>query len=182
MGQGFEWKEGTKKVELRWNGKPVTAYCYFDSTEKPILYPVRTLSGITVTRGYPIAPRAGERTDHPHHAGIWFNYESVNGLDFWNNSDAIPAERKPHYGSIEHKEIVSKKASANTGGDTTTSNHMRNFMECVRSRKQTNAPVEAGYEHSIACIMTNAAVRTGEKATFDEKTQEVMAGGKVFKY
>jgi hypothetical protein len=112
MGQGFDWKEGTKKVELLWNGKPVTAYCYFDSTEKPILYPVRTLSGITVTRGYPIAPRAGERTDHPHHAGIWFNYESVNGLDFWNNSDAIPAERKLHYGSIEHKGIVSKKASA----------------------------------------------------------------------
>jgi predicted dehydrogenase len=73
-------------------------------------------------------------------------------------------------------------SSANTGGDITTSRHMRNFMECVRSRKPTNGPVEAGYEHSIACIMTNAAVRTGEKATFDEKTQEVMAGGKVFMY
>jgi hypothetical protein len=30
--------------------------------------------------------------------------------------------------------------------------------------------------------MSNAAARTGEKVTFDEKTQEVMAGGKVFKY
>jgi len=30
--------------------------------------------------------------------------------------------------------------------------------------------------------MTNAAVHTGHKAFFDEKTQEVMAGGKVFKY
>src|SRR5690606_41727433 len=77
---------------------------------------------------------------------------------------------------------VKTVASANTGGDTTTSNHMRNFMECVRSRKQTNAPVEAGYQHSIACIMTTAASRTGEKVTFDEKTQEVMAGSKVFKY
>lgn len=73
-------------------------------------------------------------------------------------------------------------SSAITGGDITTSRHMRNFMECVRSRKETNAPVEAGYAHSIACIMTNAAVRTGEKATFDEKTQEVMVGGKVFMY
>lgn len=59
---------------------------------------------------------------------------------------------------------------------------MRNFMECVRSRKPTNAPAEAGYAHSIACIMTNAAVRKGKKATFNEKTQEVMAGGKVFMY
>jgi len=73
-------------------------------------------------------------------------------------------------------------AGANTGGDVLTSAHVRNWMECVRSRKQTNAPVEAGYNHSIATIMTNAAARTGEKVTFDEKTQEVMAGGKVFKY
>ena len=77
---------------------------------------------------------------------------------------------------------VKTVASANTGGDVTTTNHMRNWMECVRSRKETNAPVRAGFEHSIATIMTNAAARTGEKVTFDEKTQEVMAGGKVFKY
>lgn len=73
-------------------------------------------------------------------------------------------------------------ASANTGGDRLTSNHIRNWMECVRSRKQPNAPVEAGYSHSIATIMTNAAVHTGQKVTFDEATQEVMAGGKPFKY
>ncbi len=42
--------------------------------------------------------------------------------------------------------------------------------------------LEAGYAHSVACIMTYAAVHTGEKATFDEKAQEVMAGGKPFMY
>jgi len=73
-------------------------------------------------------------------------------------------------------------ASANTGGDKLTSNHMRNWMECIRSRQQPNASVEAGYMHSVANIMANASVRTGTKATFDTKTQEVMAGGKVFKY
>jgi hypothetical protein len=74
------------------------------------------------------------------------------------------------------------ETSANTGADPLTSAHMRNWMECVRSRKQPNAPVEAGYNHSVASIMTNAAVRTGQKATFDEKKQEVMAGDKVFRY
>jgi predicted dehydrogenase len=72
-------------------------------------------------------------------------------------------------------------ASANTGADVLTSNHMRNFLECMRNRKQPNAPVEAGYYHSIATIMTNAAVHTGMKVTFDEKKQEVMADGKVWK-
>jgi predicted dehydrogenase len=80
------------------------------------------------------------------------------------------------------KEEVKVVASANTGGDALTSAHMRNWMECIRSRKQPNAPVEAGYNHSIACIMTNAAVRTGGKATFDKKTQQVVVNGKIFKY
>jgi predicted dehydrogenase len=71
---------------------------------------------------------------------------------------------------------------ADTGGDVLTFNHVKNWMECVRSRKTPNAPIEAGYQHSIATIMSNAAYRTGQRVTFDEKTQEVMAGDKIFKY
>jgi predicted dehydrogenase len=73
-------------------------------------------------------------------------------------------------------------ASANTGGDSLTSNHMRNWMECVRSRKEPNAPIEVGYSHSIASMMTTAAARSGMKATFDEQKQEIMVGKDVFKY
>ncbi|MES2419471.1 MAG: Gfo/Idh/MocA family oxidoreductase [Bacteroidota bacterium] len=80
------------------------------------------------------------------------------------------------------KKEIKTATGANMGGDPLTSAHVRNWMECVRSRKTPNAPVDAGYAHSVANIMTNAAVRTGAKATFDEKTQEVMANGKVFKY
>ncbi|HMI64101.1 MAG TPA: Gfo/Idh/MocA family oxidoreductase [Puia sp.] len=84
---------------------------------------------------------------------------------------------------ISLKELGEKiSTDASTGGDPLTSSHVRNWMECVRSRKQPHAPIEAGYKHSIAVIMANAAYRTGERVTFDEKTQEVMAGGKIFKY
>jgi len=74
------------------------------------------------------------------------------------------------------------ETSANTGSDPMTNAHMRNWMECVRDRKKPNADVTAGYNHSIATIMCTAALRTGEKATFDEARQEVLAGGKVFQY
>ena len=81
--------------------------------------------------------------------------------------------------SVAAEKVVT---SANTGADNMTSAHMRNWMECVRSRKQPHAPVEAGYNHSIANIMTTAALRTGKRTTFDAKTQNVMAGDEVFVY
>jgi len=74
------------------------------------------------------------------------------------------------------------ETSADTGGDPMTHAHMKNWMECVRSRKSPNSDVVAGYNHSIACIMCTAALRTVEKASFDEAAQEVLAGGKVFQY
>jgi predicted dehydrogenase len=99
-----------------------------------------------------------------------------------NHADAM--KMQPNL--LPEMDLVAEKievaASANTGGDPLTSAHMRNWMECIRSRKQPNAPVEAGYNHSIATIMTNAAVRTGGKAVFDSKTKQVLVDGKVFKY
>ena len=95
-----------KKVEVKIDGQYFTSYVYDGQTPKPILYPIITKSGKTVTRGFPFAPRPHERVDHPHHAGLWFNYGDVNGLDFWNNSYAIPKEEKQKYGTIYHQEIV----------------------------------------------------------------------------
>ncbi|HYG20262.1 MAG TPA: PmoA family protein [Ohtaekwangia sp.] len=106
--EGFRFLDhiDKKQIDVLYNDTLLTAYCYFDSIMKPVLFPIRTVSGITVTRGYPIAPRAGERIDHPHHIGLWLNYESVNGLDFWNHSTAIPAARRQKYGTIIHDGIV----------------------------------------------------------------------------
>jgi predicted dehydrogenase len=84
----------------------------------------------------------------------------------------------PSFSLVEKAEAVS--TAANTGGDPQTSANMRNWMECVRSRKTPNASIEAGYSHSIALCMTVAAIQTGEKVTFDDKTQQVIAGGKAY--
>src|SRR6187549_106994 len=111
--QGFSFVENPneKQVDVLYNNKLLTAYCYYDSSKKPVLFPVNTVDGVTVTRSYPFKNVTGERTDHPHHTGIWLNYESVNGLDFWNNSTAIPVDKRDHYGTIIHQKIVSKKAN-----------------------------------------------------------------------
>lgn len=64
--------------------------------------------------------------------------------------------------------------SADTGADPDTSANMRNWMECVRSRKTPNADIEAGYSHSVALCMTIAAIQTGRRVTFDDAKQEVV--------
>jgi predicted dehydrogenase len=78
---------------------------------------------------------------------------------------------------------IKVETGASMGGDPLTSLHMKNWMECIRNKNsKTNAPVEAGYNHSVANIMCTAALRTGQKVVFDPKTKQVMAGNKVFKY
>lgn len=64
--------------------------------------------------------------------------------------------------------------------DSSTAAHVRNWLECVRARREPAAPVETGYQQAIACIMVNAAARTGERASFDTSAQEVLAGGTIF--
>jgi hypothetical protein len=76
--------------------------------------------------------------------------------------------------------VLKAETSANTGNDPMTSANMRNWMECVRSRKTPNASIEAGYSHSVALCMNIAAIQTGQRVTFNDQTQQVMAGDKVY--
>lgn len=103
-----------QKVDIFINGSLFTSYCYPSNIEKPFLFPVIAPNGIVITRGFPIEPRKGERVDHPHHIGIWFNHGDINGLDFWNNSSAIEADKKDLYGHIVNQKIV-RAESGKTG-------------------------------------------------------------------
>ncbi len=116
----FKNDTANKKVEVSIGGKFFTTFIYPDDMEKQSLYPIMTASGKTITRGYPMNPRPFERTDHPHHVGLWFNFGDVNGLDFWNNSFAIKPAEKPKYGTIKFRKIIAenpKKGKLIIGSD-----------------------------------------------------------------
>jgi hypothetical protein len=102
--------EAARRVDVTIGGKPFTSYIWPERVKKPVLDPIRSANGTQVTRGWPLNPRPGERADHPHHVGLWFNYESVNGIDFWNNSDAIKPQDAPKMGTIVHRRIVSARS------------------------------------------------------------------------
>ncbi|MBI1932295.1 MAG: Gfo/Idh/MocA family oxidoreductase [Ignavibacteriales bacterium] len=92
------------------------------------------------------------------------------------------AEKYPQFGLKENLladyELATTQSqvvtSANTGTDSDTVNHMKNWMECLRSRKQPNAPIEAGYNHSVASLMVTESLHRGRKVKFDESKQEIV--------
>lgn len=104
-----------RRVDIAIDGQPFTSYIYPQSFEKPVLYPIRSGAGLIVTRGYPLDPRPGERADHPHHVGHWFNYGDLNGYDFWGNSSETAANLKPKTGVIVQKAIVRAEGGNKSG-------------------------------------------------------------------
>ncbi|EAZ82799.1 DUF6807 domain-containing protein [Algoriphagus machipongonensis] len=104
-----------KKVDVLVDGELFTSFIYPDTLDKPVLFPINSSQGTTITRGWPLDPKPGERFDHPHHIGLWFNYGDVNGIDFWNNSYAIPEEKKSDYGHITLKSIDEVSVKNNEG-------------------------------------------------------------------
>jgi predicted dehydrogenase len=85
--------EKAGRIDVLCDGKLFTSYRYADSLAKPALSPVRSPSGIVVTRGFPLDPSPGETTDHPHHTGLFFAFDDVNGNGFWNHAKPPPVIR-----------------------------------------------------------------------------------------
>lgn len=105
-----------QQLDVYVDGDLFTSYCYWKDQKKPILYPLKTSKGTVITRQYPLVKVAGERTDHPHHISSWFNYGSINGVDFWNNPpDGVKSQYDPaKMGTIKHRAVKSVKNGKNS--------------------------------------------------------------------
>jgi predicted dehydrogenase len=113
-------------------------------------------------------------------------YYSINGT-FDSNSGKITREgglteryaKGEWKGTTLRERTIGAERQSNAapevraGVDNTTVAHMRNWLECVRSRKSPIADIQAGYNHSVALCMTIAALQSGKRATFDGGNQEV---------
>jgi len=111
----FVQDEAHRRVDVLIDGQPFSSYIWPETLKVPVLFPLRTAQGTIVTRGFPLDPRPGERVDHPHHAGFWLNYGNVNGVDFWNNSVALPPEQQRKMGTVMHRRIVHATGGTDRG-------------------------------------------------------------------
>ena len=107
--------DAERRVDIVIDGRPFTSYVWPEVLTRPVLFPLRTERGTAVTRGFPLEPRPGERTDHPHHVGFWLSYGDVNGVDFWNNSTALPPEQQAKMGRGRHVRVVLAESGPQEG-------------------------------------------------------------------
>jgi len=147
-----------RRVDITIDGKPFTSYIWPTTLKKPVLYPIVDADDVTITRGWPLIPRPGERTDHPHHDGLWFNYSNVNGFDFWNNSTAIPPERAPKMGTIVFDKIVSYKSGAIEGDLVTNSTWIDGNNHPILAETTRYVFARNGSTRSIDLIVTLKAL------------------------
>jgi len=167
----YVWKDGRKNFDT------MTAVFDYGPLDDPssgfqVVYSSRQHNAAGGTKEYYFSN--GGKLDLDHNVvsaegGLHKELAQVMGMQ----ENLLPEFKLPEAAAV---------TSANTGVEEMTSAHMRNWMESVRARKTPHASVEAGYHHAIADIMTTAALHTGLRATFDAEQQEVLAGGKVFKY
>jgi hypothetical protein len=157
-----------QKVDVLIDGQLFTSYIYPSTIKKPVLYPLITPKGTKITRKFPLEASIGERVDHPHHVGVWFNYGDVNGLDFWNNSDSIPVEKREHYGTIVHKEIISAKDGDDEAQLEVAMDWVSPSGEVLLKENTTFVFKGAGDEYSIDRI-TKLTAANGEVNFNDNK-------------
>lgn len=116
FGQAAQIQLVPSDVKVNLDGQPFSIFHFGADANKPFLAPLRSASGKIITRGFPMENIAGESRDHLHHRGLWFSYDDVNGVKFWEND---PSYTKPNMGKIivKHAEVKEGK-----GASTVTAN------------------------------------------------------------
>jgi len=100
-----------EEIVVNLDGKPFTTFHYGNDANKPFLAPIRSASGKVVTRGFPMENLPGESRDHLHHRGLWFSYDDVNGVKFWEND---PSYTKGRIGRIVVRTAALKTSMASS--------------------------------------------------------------------
>jgi hypothetical protein len=110
--------QGPDQVAVTIDGKPFTVFHIAGADlNRPYLHPLRAASGRIVNRSFPAGQVAGETTDHPHHAGLFYGHGDVNGYNYWAvQSVAKPQPPpSPNFGRIVLAKVASVKSGKTSG-------------------------------------------------------------------
>jgi len=124
-----ELVKGENRIDVVIAGEPFTSYLYGSDLTKPLLVPVRTPSGIEVSRRHPLTKIEGGSMDHEHHIGLFFAVDQVNGVNFWKNTSISP--------QIRHVEITEMAGGTGTGKLSTVSHWIDDKRQVLLEERRT---------------------------------------------
>jgi hypothetical protein len=99
------------EMPVNVDGKPFTVFHFGKDANKPFIAPLRSASGKIITRGFPMEDIPGESKDHLHHRGLWFSYDDINGVKFWEND---PSYKRPNIGKILFRNVEKSEKKGST--------------------------------------------------------------------
>jgi predicted dehydrogenase len=66
-----------------------------------------------------------------------------------------------------------KMSSMNNSGN----DHVRNFIDCIKSRQRPNSDVEIGHRSTSVCLLGNVSFRSQQRVVWDVANQKLISGG-----
>ncbi|MGB2863233.1 MAG: PmoA family protein [Sedimentisphaerales bacterium] len=158
---------GENRIDVIIAGEPFTSYLYGSDLTKPLLVPVRTPSGIEVSRRHPLTRIEGGSMDHEHHIGIFFAVDQVNGVKFWNNTSLSP--------QIRHVEITEVAGGAGSGKLSTVANWVDEKKQVLLEEKRTILFVAGEYEHEYAIDLSIDLTAKCPRVLFEDIEEGMLA-------
>ena len=159
--------EGKDKVDVKIDGRLFTTYQWGRNWPKPVLVPVRTPSGIEVSRRHPLTELDGGSDDHLHHTGIFFAVDGVNDTKFWNNVDPFP--------QIRHKAIKEIVSGHNSGKMVATSLWIDEKGTVLLEDERTITLLAGGSESEYAIDFSLDMTAKVDKVVFEDTEEGVFA-------
>jgi hypothetical protein len=179
-GPRIEFVKGDDKIDVLIDRQHFTSYLYggkpYNLAEgadrhdggflaKPVLFPVRTTSGIPVNRGYPLVEVESEEKDHPHHVGIFFACDNVNGNGFWNNTHPQP--------QIKHVKVTKMKGGVGKGKLSTAAHWVSKSGQTLLEEKRNMVFIAGEDEYAIDFEISLKALDA--KVTFGDTKEGMFA-------
>lgn len=110
-------------VEVSIGNQPFTTYYFSDAVGKPYLMPLRTASGLVISRSFPVVDKVTTKDQEsssfePHQRPLYFGHGNIDGLNFWAEN-AFARYYDPHvqqaYGRMALIRVEEMRGGPNEG-------------------------------------------------------------------
>jgi hypothetical protein len=74
----------------------------------------------------------------------------------------------------EGEELIPRTSAMRSGGSDQNLPHVRNFLDCIKSRNRSISDVEIGHRSTTAAHLGNIAFRTGQKVFWNPREEKLV--------